>query len=355
MKQISLLFWTILILAALSGCQRESDDPTAINDHFYLRIDGANLPVQVEGNLASEVLVIMLHGGPGGDATSYNDGLKTSSDALEKEFAMVYYDQRGSGSSSGRYNKREFLTVDQHVIDLQLLVATLKDRFGQENKIVLMGHSWGGTLGTAYLLAPGLEETVDAWIEIDGAHNFKGTEEIKEAFREVGQLMIANNISATFWNEVIDFTETMDGNNGNDISRLNAYGFDAENTLGRDGFLSGENTAEDFRRMKYYSKYNPQAVNGNLFFTSSGFGMFDEVTSIDYTDRLNEIELPTLLLWGRYDFVVPVALGEQALVALGTPSNLKSLEIFESSGHSPMVNEPLAFSETIIEWIKALD
>lgn len=355
MKKTHFLYLVVLSFLLLSGCQRESDDLSAINDHFYLQIEGANIPVQVEGNLASKVLVVMLHGGPGGDAVSYNDGLKTFSDALEAEFAMVYYDQRGSGSSSGRYRRREFLTVNQHVKDLELLVNTLKDRFGDDNKVVLMGHSWGGTLGTAYLLEFGLEETVDGWIEVDGAHNFNGTPEIQEAFRTIGQTMIANNMSSNFWSEVISFTETMNEDNGEDISQLNTYGYEAEQTLGSDGFLSGENTADDFRRMKYFSKYNQQAVNSNLFFTSSGFGMFNEVINIDYTDRLNEIELPTLLLWGRYDFVVPPALGEQALQELGTPADQKSLIIFENSGHSPMVNEPKLFTETVIEWIKALD
>lgn len=345
----------VLVLGLGSSCQRESDDLSAINDHFYLRIDGANLPVQVEGNLASGVMVVVLHGGPGGDATTYNEGIKGFSDVMEREFAMVYYDQRGSGSSSGRYTKREFLTVDQHVTDLKLLISTLKVRFGDENKIVLLGHSWGGTLGTAYLLAPGLEETVDAWIEVDGAHNFDGTPEVKAYFSEIGSQMIKNGFSPAFWNEVIAFTEDMDDENGNDISKLNAYGYEAESTLGADGFLSGQSTAADFRRMKYFSKYNPQAVNSNLFFTSSGFGMFDEVTAVDFTERLNEIELPTLLMWGRYDFVVPLTLGEQALENLGTPDNQKSLVVFESSGHSPMVNQSQVFSEQVIEWIKQLN
>jgi len=352
-----LQFFICLVITIGFGtsCERESDDVNEINDHFYLRIDGANLPVQVEGNLASGVMVVVLHGGPGGDAVTYNEGIKGFSDQMEKEFAMVYYDQRGSGSSSGRYTKREFLTVDQHVTDLKLLISTLKERFGSENKIVLLGHSWGGTLGTAYLLAPGLEETVDGWIEVDGAHNFDGTPEVKEYFREVGNEMIRNGFSSSFWNEVIAFTEEMDDENGNDISKLNAYGYEAESTLGSDGFLSGQSTAADFRRMKYFSKYNPQAVKSNLFFTSSGFGMFDEVTEVDFTDRLNEITLPTLLLWGRYDFVVPLTLGEQALENLGTPDHQKSLIIFESSGHSPMVNQSQVFSEQVIDWIKQLN
>ena len=350
MKKV--LLYSLLFVTSFS-CQRQSDAPGNINDHFYLRIDGANLPVQVEGNLASGAMIILLHGGPGGDANSYNEASRTFSDAMEKEFAMVYYDQRGSGSSSGRYRKNEFLTVDQHVIDLKLLIVALKERFGDDNKVFLMGHSWGGTLGTAYLLAPGLEETVDGWIEVDGAHNFDGTPEIKEYFATVGDEMLSNGISTDFWNEALDFIATMNDDNGTDISKLNQYGYEAEGVLGRDGFLTGEDASADFRNMKYFSKHDGKTASSNLFFTSSGFGMFDEVTNVDFTDRLNEIELPTLLLWGKYDMVVPPTLGRQALVNLGTPDEDKKLILFETSGHSPMINQPMAFSEQVIIWVKS--
>jgi len=51
------------------------------------------------------------------------------------------------------------------------------------------------------------------------------------------------------------------------------------------------------------------------------------------TPKLKTITLPSLLLWGKYDFVVPPSLGEEMLEELGTPIADKSLILFEQSGH----------------------
>ena len=340
-------------LVLLTACNKqELNDLTRINDHFYVKSEGANLPVQIEGNLNSGVVVLLLHGGPGGDATIYNEATKTFSNKMEENYAMVYYDQRSSGISSGKFKKREELNIKQHVLDLNRVISAIKFRYENIDKIYLMGHSWGGTLGTAFLLTPGYEEQINGWIEVDGAHNFDGTPEIKEHFRNVGSDMIANNLSVDFWDEAISFVETMEDDNSLDISQLNSYGFEAENYLAQDGFLTGEDISVDYLNMFYSSKHNNVTASTNLFFTSSGFGMFDEVSSTNFTERLNEISLPCLFLWGKYDFVVPPTLGIEAYQKVSTPVKDKRLIIFETSGHSPMINQPKSFTDEVIRWIE---
>ena len=41
-------------------------------DYWYFRTNGVDIPVRVEGNLDSGVVLVMLHGGPGGSAVDYN-------------------------------------------------------------------------------------------------------------------------------------------------------------------------------------------------------------------------------------------------------------------------------------------
>jgi len=344
------IFISSFILLLLFSCTQENQDLNAINDHFYVRSDKANLPVQIEGNLNSGVIILLLHGGPGGDAWIYNEATKSFSDSLEKHFAVVYYDQRSSGISSGKYKKREYLTIKQHVTDLNKIILALNFRYG-DKKIYLLGHSWGGTLGTAFLLTPGYEELIEGWIEVDGAHNFDATEYVQENFKTVGNEMITNGKSVDFWQEVVDFCNNMDVNSDVDISKLNAYGFDAENYLGADGFLTGDDISADYIRMQYFTKYNSVTASTNLFFTSSGFGMFEEVSGTNFTDRLPEITLPCLFLWGKYDFVVPMSLGVEAYEKVSTPEKDKRLVIFNTSGHSPMINQPNALTEQIIKWV----
>lgn len=353
MKNLAIIFSASLLLFYACGDQ-ELNDLSRINDHFHIKSEGANLPVQIQGNLNSGVLVFVLHGGPGGDATVYNEATKTFSNRMEENYAMVYYDQRSSGISSGKFKKREELTINQHVLDLNRVIKAVQFKYGNEHKVFLLGHSWGGTLGTAFLLTPGYQELIDGWIEVDGAHNFDGTPEIKEHFTSIGAQMIDNNLSVDFWNEVKSFVESMEDNNDLDVSKLNSYGFEAENYLAQDGFLTGEDIAADYLRMAYRTKHNNVTASTNLFFTSSGFGMFDEVSSTNYTDRLHEISIPCLFLWGKYDFVVPPSLGIEAYEKVSTPLKQKRLIIFETSGHSPMINQPIAFTEQVVNWIEEM-
>jgi pimeloyl-ACP methyl ester carboxylesterase len=335
----------------LVACTQEQQNLDSLNDHWYLTHKGANLPVQVEGNLSSGVAVVVLHGGPGGDATTYNELTRTFSDSLEKEFAMVYYDQRGAGVASGKYSSLEF-NVNQHVDDLRVLLNAIMLRYGKPLKFFLMGHSWGGTLGTAFLVQEENQKMVSGWIEVDGAHNFSATQEIGEHFMTIGGEMVAQGHSVDFWTEAMEFVEEMDTASDVDVSTLNQYGYDTEGYLAKDGFLAGEDLSANLLHMQYFTKYNGVSASMSLFTSSSGLGMFDELRFTDFTDQLHKITVPCLFLWGKYDFVVPPALGYEAFRKVGTPNKEKAMYLFEASGHSPMINQPEIFGKTMKEWIK---
>ena len=75
-------------------------------------------------------------------------------------------------------------------------------------------------------------------------------------------------------------------------------------------------------------------------------GLFKDIS---FTDRLNEITIPSLVLWGKHDIIVPAVYAQEAYENLG--SNHKELFIFEKSGHSPMATEPDLFAEKVIDFI----
>lgn len=66
-------------------------------------------------------------------------------------------------------------------------------------------------------------------------------------------------------------------------------------------------------------------------------------------DRADEIRVPTLVIWGKQDRVVPVtharALGERV-------PNVR-IEIFDHCGHAPMIEYPDTFNALVIEFIDA--
>ena len=67
----------------------------------------------------------------------------------------------------------------------------------------------------------------------------------------------------------------------------------------------------------------------------------------DFLDRLGEIEVPTLIVWGRQDHVVPPA------DALGYAERIAGarLEVFDRCGHVPMAERPVRFNRLLDEFL----
>lgn len=82
-------------------------------------------------------------------------------------------------------------------------------------------------------------------------------------------------------------------------------------------------------------------------------GLIDAV-SAGARDRAAEeaasIAVPVLLAWGRHDRVLPLHVGEQMAETLphGT------LEVFEESGHCPMLEEPTRFNHVVLQWLSGI-
>jgi pimeloyl-ACP methyl ester carboxylesterase len=68
---------------------------------------------------------------------------------------------------------------------------------------------------------------------------------------------------------------------------------------------------------------------------------------------MDRITLPSLIVWGRHDGILPVELADDAYERLGTPRSDKSIVIFEDSAHSPMFEQPDAFNRAVIDFIEA--
>ncbi|EPG75225.1 alpha/beta hydrolase family protein [Leptospira fainei serovar Hurstbridge str. BUT 6] len=85
-------------------------------------------------------LIIVLHGGPGSDF-QYLKELKRLSD----EYHVLFYDQRGSGRSAR--NDHMSFAIESFLEDLGGMIRI----HSNGKKAILIGHSWGGMLATAYI------------------------------------------------------------------------------------------------------------------------------------------------------------------------------------------------------------
>jgi pimeloyl-ACP methyl ester carboxylesterase len=308
-------------------------------DWFYLENKGAIMPVWVKGNKQCEVFVIFLHGGPGGSAMI--DALYNAYKELEMNYAFVYWDQRGSGLTQGN-TKPDSLTIDQFVEDLEKLVTLIRYKYNNPN-LFLIGHSWGGTLGTAFLINPINQTHISGWIPIDSAHNWCGSdllsiEWVKE--RATEKINLGKNVE--YWEKQIDWYS---GNpkltNYDNISRH------SENIDKLNGaYYNSSNVPEVPSYLMFSSPYNFSFLLNNYFMFSNNRLDF---TNLNLVPEIHKIKIPSLILWGRHDGVTPVALAYETYDNIGSEN--KYIYIFENSAHNAPFEEPELFVEKVREFI----
>ena len=71
---------------------------------------------------------------------------------------------------------------------------------------------------------------------------------------------------------------------------------------------------------------------------------FEALMSYSFRDKLERIEVPTLIVWGRNDILVPVTDAEAYEHLIG--DNAHSV-IFEDTGHLPMLERPSRFNDLL--------
>ena len=114
-----------------------------------------------------------------------------------------------------------------------------------------------------------------------------------------------------------------------------------------------------------------QGAFGGIFFDPNGLrrellwenivpalrspGYYDAMTTLvgyDIRHRLEEIEVPTLIVWGRNDRVVPVP---AALAYKRRIGDNAQVEIFDRCGHVPQIERPTRFNRVLEEFLGARD
>lgn len=75
---------------------------------------------------------------------------------------------------------------------------------------------------------------------------------------------------------------------------------------------------------------------------------FEALMSYSFRDKLERIEVPTLVVWGRNDMLVPVSDAEMYAHLIG--DNAHSV-VFEDTGHLPMLERPSRFNALLREFV----
>jgi proline iminopeptidase len=116
--------------------------PGSIAELITVPIGGHDQALTIRGRSIENPVLLYLAGGPGGTDL----GAMRADAGLEQYFVVVTWEQRGSGKSYSALDPVETLTLEQMVSDTIEVTNYLRDRF-KEDKIYLVGNSWGTILG----------------------------------------------------------------------------------------------------------------------------------------------------------------------------------------------------------------
>lgn len=137
----------LAVVAAIHiGCSAQTDPIKAegsVSELISAEIGGMDQWLLIRGEDSSSPVLLWLHGGPGAAQMPVHRAFNKD---LEKEFVVVHWDQRGAGKSNHSGFSEETMTLDRFIEDVHEVTQYLKERYNQE-KIFLLGHSWGTQLG----------------------------------------------------------------------------------------------------------------------------------------------------------------------------------------------------------------
>jgi proline iminopeptidase len=112
-----------------------------------ITVNGAMLHSEAFGHPDS-TMIVCIHGGPGSDYRS----MLNCADLADKGYRVVFYDQRGSGLSQ-RFPKKSYTSIGLGTLEVmydELSGVIAHYRTSPDQKVILLGHSWGGILATGY-------------------------------------------------------------------------------------------------------------------------------------------------------------------------------------------------------------
>jgi pimeloyl-ACP methyl ester carboxylesterase len=242
---------------------------------------------------------------------------------------VVTWEQRGAGKSYPALDPAETLTLEQMIADTIELTNYLRERF-DEDKIYLVGNSWGTTLG---VLA--VQQHPERY------HAFVGT----------GQMVSLRATDLMFYEDTLAWAEQT----GNDALlttlRQNGpppYG----HLLEYEPALSHEHDWNPYPELDMSREmpailFVPEnnfmdRINGFRGFLDTFAVLYPQLQEIDFRQDVPRLEVPVYIVLGKHEARGRDVLAREWFNLLDAPS--KELIVFEHSGHRPLFEEPAEFA-----------
>lgn len=254
---------------------------------------------------------------------------------LEKHFTVVHWDQRGSGKSRGSLSPDADLTIGMYIEDVVALTQYLRERFDEE-KIYLVGHSWGSLLGT--LTVRDHPELYHAYVGVGQIANMQENEKLSLAY-------VRNRATSEGNTKALQELASVDpAMYGADISQMQVQ----RKWL---YLYEGGFRGISFAGLAWLYISSPEYSLGdlkNLLLGSNQLPpmLWDEVMQVDLTKTATQFEVPVYFFAGKYDYNTPSELAEDYFSFLSAPK--KEFVWFPESSHFMNVTASAQFQDTLI-------
>lgn len=347
-RAVTALVGAGLVLLAVAVARPATTDPilgpdgqplaASIAELIRVDIGGHDLAMMIRGHSTDSPVLLFLAGGPGGSELG---AMRRHLEALEQDFVVVTWDQRGSGRSYGELDPTSTLTLDQAVGDATEVTNYLRDRFGKE-KIYLVGQSWGSILG---VLA--VQQHPELYHAFVGAGQMVSPRETDRIFyqdtlawaRDAGKddlVATLTEIGPPPYTSVLPYESALSYEH-------EIYPYDhSQNSEGEGGF--SENLfVEEYTLLEQIHSLNA--------FMDSFSVLYPQIQHVDFRDDATQLDVPVYLVQGRHEARGRAELANEWFQQLEAPS--KQLVVLDTSGHRPLFEQPRQFREVMVGTVLA--
>lgn len=303
-----------------------------------VKIGGHDLSMMIRGRSVQKPVLLFLAGGPGGSELG---AMRRHSQALEEDFVVVTFDQRGTGKSYDQLDPTSTLTLDQAVGDTLEVATYLRNRFGQD-KVYLAGQSWGTVLGV--LAVQRQPQLFSAFIGVGQMVSPAETDRIfyRDTLawaRESGGTGLVDTLTASGpppYSRMLDYEPALS-------YEQEVYPYShAGNSEGPGGM--GENIV-----VGEYTLLEQLHIFGSFMDTFSV--LYPQIQNLDFRTQATSLDVPVYLVQGRHEAPGRADLAKQWFALLEAPN--KKLVIFDGSGHRPLWEQPAQFHDLLTSTVLA--
>lgn len=293
------LFMLLMVLSFETMGQTESFEGKK-------RINGTNLFLSIHGN--GDYLLVV-HGGPGLNHSYFLPHLN----GLEKDFRVVYYDQRACGQSA--VPSVDSISMKFFIEDIEAIRKMLK-----VEKLNILAHSWGAVLAARY------------------------------------SIQYPDHVKKMVFSNPALLSHEYDAQ----VAALIKQKTTKQDSTDRARIMASEDTKKYEKlfllsfQLSAYDKSNIFKINLNLpsNFIEGNTALFtglsrDSSLEANLYESLKSFSFPLMIIQGSSDILPPAVLDR---FEKEVPHAKRY--IFKKSGHFPFVEEPDLFRKTLIRFLK---